>query len=81
MCSKREADLVDEAKISGPNWTAPSAGCKEASDDFGPLLVQEFSRYGNISIPATLDLEEMSGGLSRWVRRGSSGTFSPQNVA
>ncbi len=36
---------------------------------------------GIISIVATLDLEEMSGGLSRWVRRGSSGTFSPQNVA
>ncbi len=76
MWYKREADLVDMAKIIGPNWTAPSAGCKEAPDDFGPLLVQEFSRDGNISIVATLDLEEMSGVLSRWFGGGSSGTFS-----
>jgi hypothetical protein len=81
MWSKTEADLVDIAKISEPNWRAYSTGCQEALDDFGSLSVQEFSRDGNISIVTTLDLGEMSGGLSRWVWRGSSGTFSPQIVA
>ncbi len=81
MWSKTEADLVDITKISEPNWRAHSSGCQEALDDFGSLWVQEFSRDGNISIVATLDLGEMSGGLSRWVRRGFSGTFSLQNVA
>ena len=76
-----DTDLPEIAKISEPNWTAPLSVCQEALDDFGSLSVQEFLRDGNISIVATLDLEEMSGGLSRWVRRGSSGTFSPQNVA
>ena len=76
-----DTDLPEIAKISEPNWRAHSSGCQEALDDFGSLMVQEFLRDGNISIVATLDLEEMSGGLSRWVWRGSSGTFSPQNVA
>ena len=79
--SKTEADLVDIAKISEAKWRAHSSGCKEAWDDFASLMVYEFSCDGNISIVAALDLEEMSGGLSRWVWRGFSGTFSPQNVA
>jgi hypothetical protein len=82
MWSKTEADLVDIAKISEAKRRAHSSGCKEAWDDFASLMVYEFSCDGNISIIAALDLEEiMSGGLSRWVWRGFSGTFSPQNVA
>jgi hypothetical protein len=60
-----DTDLPEIAKISGPKWRAHSSGCQEAPNDFGPLMVQEFLRDGNISIVATLDLEEMSGGLSR----------------
>ena len=74
-------DLPEIAKISAPKWRAHSSGCQEAPIDFGALSVQEFLRDGNISIVATLDLDEMSGRLSQWFRRGSSGTFSPQNVA
>ena len=76
-----DTDLPEIAKISAPKRRAHSSGCQEAPIDFGALSVQEFLCDGNISIVAMLDLEEMSGGLSRWVRRGSSGTFSPQNVA
>ena len=81
MWSKMYTDLPEIARISEAKRRAHSPGCQEAPSDFASLMVQEFLRDGNISIVATLDLEEMSGGLSRWVQRGSSGTFSPQNVA
>ena len=79
---KRKPILSTSLRLAKQNGGPTRQGVgKEAWDDFASLSVQEFSRYGNISIVATLDLEEMSGGLSRWVRRGFSGTFSPQNVA